>query len=113
MSAKTGTALGEIDHIRQSLHKLFTTPIGSRVMRREFGSAIPDLIDQPHHGATRLRLMSAAVMAIAAWEPRVSVKSLMVDTLGDGSAAVFDLELVLREGPGAGTTTRIQVPMKG
>ncbi|XEI33361.1 GPW/gp25 family protein [Aeromonas veronii] len=71
MNAQTGRQLGDTDHIVQSIHTILTTPVGSRVMRREFGSELADLIDQPQHDATRLRLMAATVHAITLWEPRV------------------------------------------
>lgn len=56
-----------------SLRDLLTTPIGSRVMRRDYGSRIPDLIDAPLNGPTLLRLASAAYIAIARWEPRLQI----------------------------------------
>jgi len=33
MSRHSGTELSELDHIRQSLEDLISTPIGSRLMR--------------------------------------------------------------------------------
>lgn len=56
MSARNGRALSRLAHIMQSLTDILTTPIGSRVMRRGYGSAVPELIDQPWNGATVLRI---------------------------------------------------------
>ena len=61
MNAESGRAISETAHILQSVRDILTTPIGTRVMRRDYGSEIFSLIDQPQHGATRLRLMAATV----------------------------------------------------
>lgn len=63
-------ALTDHDQLWQSVTKILTTPTGSRVMRREFGSAIPDLLDAPQNAVTRMQLMGAAAIALAQWEPR-------------------------------------------
>ena len=52
MNAATGRALSGLDHIRQSIAEILTTPIGSRLMRRRYGSEVPELIDQPLNSAT-------------------------------------------------------------
>ena len=46
MDAKTGRRLEGDDHLRQSIADILTTPIGSRVLRRDYGSMLLDLIDQ-------------------------------------------------------------------
>ncbi|WP_233350220.1 GPW/gp25 family protein [Kushneria phosphatilytica] len=76
MNRTTGTALTGIDHIRQSVADILTTPIGSRVMRRDYGSLLPELIDQPLNGATALRAYSATVVALMRWEPRIRVQQI-------------------------------------
>lgn len=39
MSRENGRELEtELDHIRQSVQDILTTPIGTRIMRREYGS---------------------------------------------------------------------------
>lgn len=46
MSRENGRELEtELDHIRQSVQDILTTPIGTRIMRREYGSLIYQLID--------------------------------------------------------------------
>lgn len=65
-------------HLWCSIKDILTTPIGTRVMRRDYGSIIPELLDEPENGTTRLRLMSAAVIAIAMWESRIVVDQINV-----------------------------------
>jgi phage baseplate assembly protein W len=38
MNRNTGRKLSGVDHLRQSIVDILTTPIGSRVMRRDYGS---------------------------------------------------------------------------
>lgn len=76
MSANNGRAINGIAHIQQSVRDILTTPIGSRVMRRDYGSLLPELIDQPLHGATALRAYSATVVALMKWEPRIRVQRI-------------------------------------
>ncbi len=47
MSNKTGKELEGIEHLKQSIIDILTTPIGSRIMRREYGSRLFELIDRP------------------------------------------------------------------
>ncbi|MGO2367320.1 MAG: GPW/gp25 family protein [Serratia sp. (in: enterobacteria)] len=73
----TGTLTDE-DHVWQSANDILLTPIGSRVMRRNYGSLVPDLLDAPQNDVTRLQLMSAVVIALAAWEPRLALNTVNV-----------------------------------
>ncbi|MTC57449.1 MULTISPECIES: GPW/gp25 family protein [Providencia] len=76
MNAKTGRSLNDGEHIRQSIADILRTPIGSRVMRRQYGSMLYDLIDQPQNPSLRLKIMSACYMALMQWEPRVRLQAI-------------------------------------
>lgn len=76
MNAQTGRSLTRDEHIKQSIKDILLTPIGSRVMRRHYGSYLFHLIDQPNHEATQLKMMSACVMALTAYEPRITLDSI-------------------------------------
>jgi phage baseplate assembly protein W len=90
MDAMTGRAINGLDHIRQSLASILTTPIGSRVMRRDYGSEVPDLIDQPLNGATQLRLYAATAHAVMLWEPRISLTGVQLERgLQPGAATLI------------------------
>lgn len=111
MSRDTGRRPTEEDHIRQSIRDILTTPVGSRVMRRAYGSLLPELIDQPANPANRLRLMNATVMAIIKWEARVAVASVTLDSTYDGAATIA-LEATRRTGQRAGQRINISVPLQ-
>lgn len=104
MSRTTGQPITRVEHLRQSIGDILTTPIGSRVMRREYGSLIPELIDQPLNGATTVRLYAAAAAAIMRWEPRLRVSRVQL-ILGDRPGAAT-LEI---SGTDAGTGERFAV----
>ena len=111
MNRETGLSYDdEGDHIRQSIRDILTTPIGSRVKRRTYGSLIPTLIDQPANGANRLRLMSATVMAIITWEKRVSVQSATIAISIDGKCTV-DMFAIRKEGPRSGKAYNLSIPL--
>lgn len=90
MSRTQGRSLERLAHIEQSIEDILTTPIGTRVMRRDYGSLLPELIDQPLSDALMLRVYAASVMAIKRWEPRVRVTSVArsVSTTQPGRAVL-------------------------
>ncbi|PMU25093.1 MULTISPECIES: GPW/gp25 family protein [unclassified Pseudomonas] len=92
MNRETGAAIGELDHIAQCLTDILTTRIGSRVMRREYGSLLPELVDHPFNDVTRLRVYSGAVMALMRWEPRVSLSRVQFLGATLQGQSVLDLE---------------------
>lgn len=80
MNSKTGRTITDMDHINQSVKDILITPIGSRVERRDYGSLLFLLLDNPNTDATRLRIISATVMALNQWEPRIKLNSVNVST---------------------------------
>ncbi|WP_342754798.1 GPW/gp25 family protein [Pantoea sp. MBD-2R] len=88
MSRDTGGALTDLDHIRQSVRDILLTPVGSRVMRRSYGSLLSALIDQPQNESLRLQIMSACYVAILQWEPRVKLTGISYESAFDGGMVV-------------------------
>lgn len=74
VSAVTGKRLSDWKHVEQSIGKILKTPIGARVMRRDFGSDLPDLVDQKMTPRNILAVYAAAATAIEKWEPRFRMK---------------------------------------
>ncbi|KFB99473.1 phage baseplate assembly protein [Trabulsiella guamensis ATCC 49490] len=68
-----------------SVRDILTTPLATRVMRRDYGSLVPDLIDAPKNDATRLQCMSAAVIALTLWEPRIAMTRININYEKDGA----------------------------
>ncbi|MBD8699045.1 GPW/gp25 family protein [Sphingomonas sp. CFBP 13714] len=110
MSAVTGKPLEGLDHLRQSIADILSTPIGTRVGQREYGSLLAELVDQPMNAVGRMRLMAATALAIQRWEPRVTLSAVVIEQTGPG---VFSAQLAGRRtdvtGPSA--STRLTVPL--
>lgn len=66
-SRDTSAALTDLDNIRQSVRDILLTQVGSRVMRRSYGSHLSALIGQPQNEALCLQIMSACYIAILQW----------------------------------------------
>lgn len=88
MDAVTGKPLSGTDHLRQSVADILSTPIGTRVGRRDYGSLLPDLLDQPMNPAGRMRLIAATALALLRWEPRIRLTNVTIQQTAPGSFAV-------------------------
>lgn len=102
INAATGKRLGGIAHLRQSIRDILTTPIGSRVMRREYGSRLFRLVDAPLNRSTLLDLYAATAEALDLWEPRIRVISVKAISTNAGS---IELDLVAEYLPDGQTIT--------
>jgi phage baseplate assembly protein W len=97
MNAETGRGTDGIDHLYQSINKILTTPVGSRVERRDFGSELPELVDAPNNPANRVRLFSAIATALMRWEPRLSLTRVTLQAPGIDGTQMIDIEGVTTE----------------
>lgn len=79
MNAENGRALSGIDHLKQSIRDILTTPVGSRVMRRSYGSRLFELLDNPSSLSIQTDMISATAEALDKWEPRIIVKKVIVN----------------------------------
>ena len=95
MNLNTGRAVADLDHLRQSIRDILTTPIGTRLERRTYGSLVPDLIDHPdaveevqaHHAAGA----AAAASAVMKWEPRRHLSRVQLASGPAAGRATLDL----------------------
>lgn len=88
--AATGKPLEGQAHLRQSIRDILTTPIGSRVMRREYGSRLFDLTDNPLNDETIIEIYAATAEALHQWEPRLRVRRVQASV--SGSTITVDIE---------------------
>ncbi|MGY0794311.1 GPW/gp25 family protein [Azospirillum argentinense] len=84
VDASTGAVIDDLADLRQSIAIILTTPIGTRVMRRDFGSMLFELVDSPSNRVGALRLFAATADALERWEPRFHLTTVSVSTGGDG-----------------------------
>ena len=91
MSSTTGRTLDGMDHLRQSISDILTTPVGTRIERRNYGSLLPTLIDHPDNGATRVRIYAAVASALMKWEPRLHLSRVQLASGPAAGRATLDL----------------------
>lgn len=110
MNAITGKAIEGLAHLRQSIADILTTPIGSRVMRRDYGSLLPELIDQPLNGATVVQVYAATAIALMRWEPRLRLHRVQLSSSAAGAASI-EIEGT-RTDIASNERTRITIPLR-
>ncbi|ENV09292.1 hypothetical protein F966_01948 [Acinetobacter higginsii] len=95
MLRESGRKIGsEIQSIEQSIADILTTPLGSRLMRRDYGSILPNLIDQPMNDALRLIIFSAVYSSILRWETRITIQRIQFAEFKKGAIVLeFDASL--------------------
>lgn len=94
MDARTGKPLTGVSHLKQSIEMILTTLIGTRVMRRDFGSTIPELVDAPANSKTVLLVYSSIAVALKKFEPRFKLTRVYADFDGQtlSGKALFTIE---------------------
>ena len=97
--------LGTEAHLAQSIGDILSTPIGSCVIERDYGSRLPDLIDAPMNGATLVEVYHATAEALDLWEPRFALER--VEVL-DATPGALEIRLY---GEVAGEATQLEVAL--
>lgn len=98
IDAVSGKAIAGVDHLRQSVVDILTTPIGSRVMRRDYGSQLPRLVDAPLNHSTIVDLYAATADALARWEPRFRLSNVGASMPSPGVVVLTVTGTYLQEG---------------
>ncbi|MFC0206424.1 GPW/gp25 family protein [Novosphingobium soli] len=111
MSRTTGAVIDGLDSIRESVADILATPVGTRVGRREYGSLLPDLIDQPMTGPNILRLYAATALAISRWEDRLRLRQVTLAAGAQPGAATLNIEADRTDTVPAAARTRFALPL--
>jgi len=89
MGNTTGSQLSGIGHLRQSITDILGTPLGSRVMRRDYGSRLFDLTDAPMNRDGVMDVIIATAEALTKWEPRLQLSKVRVEqATSDGKFSI-------------------------
>lgn len=81
MIGSSRTTFQQIDaqtRLAQSIGDILSTPKGTRVMRRSYGSDLPLMIDQPMNAETMIDLFAATAEAIDLWEPEFKLRRVEI-----------------------------------
>lgn len=76
-------------------------------MRRDYGSLLSTLIDQPQTPALKLQVQAACYVALLKWEPRLTLTSIAMESHYDGQLIV-DISGTLA---GNGTSLSLTIPV--
>lgn len=107
MNRNSGLTICDMEHISQSVRDILLTPVGSRVMRREYGSLLSALIDMPQNPALRLQIMVACYSAIQKWEPRIRLTAISFES---NSAGEMYVDITgIRTDTGASVSTTVSL----
>ena len=93
INATTGAPLTEEARLQQSVADILLTPIGSRVMRRAYGSALRALVDAPRNQLLIIDIIAATAAALGRWEPRVRVERVTVAMSDAVGHVLIELDL--------------------
>ncbi|WP_237349974.1 GPW/gp25 family protein [Wolbachia endosymbiont of Cylisticus convexus] len=63
---------------------VLTTPIGTRVMRRDYGSRLFELIDHPIAPGFAQEVYAAVAEALEKWERRFKLKRVQITEIKEG-----------------------------
>lgn len=115
MDRHTGKPISGDAHLAQSIADILMTPLGSRVMRRDYGSLLFDLLDQPFNAASKLLIFAATALALRTWEPRIRLRQATLTLPEDGAAgqAVLTLTGERTDLPTPNSRTTLSIPLSG
>jgi phage baseplate assembly protein W len=77
-----GTSVSNSDqerHIEESLMQIWNTMVGSRVIRRDFGSLLKSIVFDPNDVTLDVQFDYMIRRAIETWEPRVIIGPITID----------------------------------
>ncbi len=85
------------DDIAQSLHILFSTRLGERLMRPRFGSEVPCLVFRQMDLTARTQLIAAIEKAVLKFEPRIILDHVRLDVSEERNGVLYiELEYTVR-----------------
>ena len=111
VDAATGKPLSGNAHLAQSIADILMTPIGSRVARRDYGSALFELMSRPMNGVGKIRIFAAIATALARWEPRLRLTRVSVPEAGADGQFTVRLEGYSTEEPTPNALLQLVIPL--
>ncbi|WP_265017685.1 GPW/gp25 family protein [Wolbachia endosymbiont (group A) of Epistrophe grossularia] len=88
MDVNTGKELEGIEHLKQSIVNILTTPINSRIMRRNYGSRLLELVDRPINRDFTLEIYAATAEALQKWEKRFKLEKVKITEVKEGKVTI-------------------------
>ena len=66
------------EKLRENIVHILLTGVGERVMRRDYGGGLRQLVHDPNNDALRAIVQRQIAQSIGKWEPRVQVEEITV-----------------------------------
>ncbi|MHC2145315.1 GPW/gp25 family protein [Pseudomonas sp. PSXD-163] len=88
VNRRTGASLSGIEHVRQSIEDILTTPLGSRRMRPAYGSALRRFVDLPVNDGWKSAVQAEVARSLARWEPRLKLERVRVLAVTGGQISL-------------------------
>ena len=88
LDRRTGQPITGLDHLRQSIEDILTTPIGSRRMRPEYGSKLRRYVDMPVNGGWKSAVQAEVARSLGRWEPRLKLERVRVIAVVGGQISL-------------------------
>ncbi|WP_406821508.1 GPW/gp25 family protein [Pseudomonas sp. KnCO4] len=98
MDRRTGQPLSGLDHLRQSIEDILTTPVGSRRMRPDYGSQLRRYVDLPVNEGWKSAVQAEIARALGRWEPRLQLERVRVTAVLDGQITMSLVGTYLGDG---------------
>lgn len=84
LDRRTGQPLTGLDHLKQSIEDILTTPLGSRRMRPLYGSNLRRFVDMPVNEGWKSAVQAEVARALGRWEPRIQLERVQVVSVNGG-----------------------------
>lgn len=79
ISNQTGQPIDNDANLRQSIIDVLITPIGSRLMRRDYGCGISELIDAPANNNLIALMKAHIAKALKRWILNFAAKKILIE----------------------------------
>lgn len=112
MDRHTGKPLSGLAHLRQSCADIIGTPLGTRICLREYGSFVPELIDQPMNQLTRTRIFAATALALSRWERRLRLTRVGLSAGDQPGEFVLDIAGIAADANGRRAPVTFTLPVR-
>ncbi len=98
--------------VKQRIEAILRTSPGEQLMIPDFGAGLEKLLHQPNTNQMRMALQAQLSALLPAWEPRMLLDTLLVESSHDGRELVIAIAYRLRNS-GAGAQLSVSVPVGG
>ena len=85
----TGQQSTGLNHLKQSIEDILTTPLKSRRMRPEYGCNLRRFVDMPVNEGWKSAVQAEVARALGRWEPRLQLERVKVVSVVGGQIGLL------------------------